>query len=40
MAWGYLALVVDYFCRSILGWSFTLRCRTCDFSPALEIAWY
>jgi len=37
--WAYLTLVVDCFCPSILGWSFTLRCRARDFSPALEIAW-
>ena len=37
--WGYLTLVTDCFCRSILGWSFTLRCRARDFSPALEMAW-
>lgn len=37
--WGYLTVVTDCFCRSILGWSFTLRCRARDFSPALEMAW-
>lgn len=37
--WAYLTLVMDCFCRSILGWSFTLRCRARDFSPALEMAW-
>ena len=31
--------MVDCFCRSILGWSFSLRCRARDFSPALEVAW-
>ena len=37
--WAYLTLVTDCFCRSILGWSFSLRCRARDFSPALEMAW-
>lgn len=37
--WAYLTFVMDCFCRSILGWSFTLRCRARDFSPALEMAW-
>jgi putative transposase len=37
--WAYLTFVVDCFDRSILGWSFTLRCRARDFSPALEMAW-
>lgn len=37
--WAYLVLVTDCFCRSILGWSFSLRCRARDFSPALEMAW-
>jgi putative transposase len=37
--WAYLTLVTDCFCRSILGWSFSLGCRARDFSPALEMAW-
>lgn len=37
--WGYLTIVTDCFCRSILGWRFSLRCRARDFSPALEMAW-
>lgn len=37
--WAYLTAVLDCFDRSILGWSFTPRCRARDFSPALERAW-
>lgn len=37
--WGYLTFIVDCFDRSILGWSFTLRCRARDVTPALEMAW-
>lgn len=33
--WAYLAAVQDTFCRSILGWTFTLRCRATDISPSL-----
>jgi putative transposase len=36
--WAYLVFVVDCYCRSILGWSLSLRCRAPDFSPALERA--
>ncbi len=36
---AYLTAVLDCFDRSILGWSFTPRCRARDFSPAVEHAW-
>jgi hypothetical protein len=31
--------VIDCFDRSILGWSFSLRCRAKDCSPAMAMAW-
>lgn len=34
--WGYFTAVIDCWCRSILGWTFTERCRTLDVVPALE----
>lgn len=37
--WGYFSAVIDCFDRSILAWSFSLRCRTRDLSPAMERAW-
>lgn len=37
--WGYFTAVIDCFDRSILGWSFTNRCRAKDFSPAMTMAW-
>ncbi len=37
--WGYLTAVIDCFDRSILGWSFELRCRAKDCSPAMAMAW-
>lgn len=37
--WAYLTAVLDCFDCSILGWSFTPRCRARDFSPAAEQAW-
>jgi len=37
--WGYLTAVIDCFDRSILGWSFELRCRAIDCSPAMTMAW-
>jgi putative transposase len=37
--WGYLTAVLDRFDRSLLGWSFTPRCRARDVTPALETAW-
>jgi putative transposase len=37
--WGYFTAVIDCYCRSILGWSFTRRCRTVDVIPAMERAW-
>ena len=37
--WGYTLRLPRPHCRSILGWSFTLRYRARDFSPALEMAW-
>jgi len=36
--WAYFTAVLDCFCRSILGWSFTRRCRTLDVVVALETA--
>ena len=36
---GPLHRVIDCFDRSILGWTFTTRCRATDVSPALERAW-
>ena len=37
--WCYFTAVIDCYCRSILGWSFTRRCRTVDVIPAMETAW-
>lgn len=37
--WGYFTAVIDTFDRVLLGWSFTLRCRSVDVSPSLEMAW-
>jgi putative transposase len=37
--WGYFCAVIDCFDRSIIGWTFTLRCRAKDVSPAMEMAW-
>jgi putative transposase len=37
--WGYFTAVIDCFDRSIIGWSFTTRCRAKDFSPAMTMAW-
>ena len=37
--WGYFTAVIDTFDRVLLGWSFTLRCRSADVSPSLEMAW-
>lgn len=37
--WGYFTALIDCFDRSILGWTFRLRCRARDVSPALEMAW-
>lgn len=37
--WGYFTAVIDCFDRSIIGWSFTNRCRAKDFSPAMTMAW-
>jgi len=37
--WGYVTAVIDTFDRVLLGWSFTLRCRSMDVSPSLEMAW-
>ena len=37
--WGYFTAVIDCHDRVLLGWSFTLRCRAADVSPALEMAW-
>ena len=37
--WGYFTAVIDCYDRSLLGWSFTLRCRARDVSPSLEMAW-
>ena len=37
--WGYFTAVIDCFDRVLLGWSFTLRCRSKDISPSLEMAW-
>jgi hypothetical protein len=34
--WGYFTAVLDCYCRSILGWAFTPRCRALDVIPALE----
>lgn len=36
--WAYLVAVEDTFCRSILGWTFTKRCRAADVSPSLVAA--
>jgi putative transposase len=36
--WGYFTAVIDCWCRSILGWTFTSRCRALDVIPALEAA--
>lgn len=37
--WGYFTAVIDTYDRVLLGWSFTLRCRSKDVSPSLEMAW-
>ena len=37
--WGYFTAVIDTYDRVLLGWSFTLRCRSTDVSPSLEMAW-
>jgi len=37
--WAYMTAVIDCYDRSILGWTFTLRCRAKDVSVALEHAW-
>jgi len=37
--WAYFCAVIDCYDRSILGWTFTSRCRARDVSPALEHAW-
>jgi putative transposase len=37
--WAYFSAVIDCFDRSILGWTFTPRCRSKDLSPALARAW-
>jgi putative transposase len=37
--WAYFTAVIDCFDRSILGWTFTARCRAKDLSPALGQAW-
>jgi len=37
--WGYFTAVIDCYDRVLLGWSFTLRCRSTDVSPSLEMAW-
>ncbi len=36
--WAYLTAVIDCYCRTILRWAFTPRCRTLDVIPALEAA--
>jgi putative transposase len=36
--WGYFTAVIDCYCRTILGWTFTRRCRTPDVIVALEAA--
>lgn len=36
--WAYFCGVIDCYDRSLLGWTFTLRCRARDVSPALEQA--
>jgi len=36
--WAYFTAVLDCYCRSILGWTFTRRCRTLDVIVALEAA--
>jgi putative transposase len=36
--WAYFTAVLDCYCRSILGWTFTRRCRTLDVIVALETA--
>lgn len=37
--WAYLTAVIDCFDRTILGWTFTNRCRAKDVSPAMAMAW-
>ncbi len=37
-SWGYFTAVIDCWCRSILGWTFTRRCRALDVIGALETA--
>jgi len=37
--WAYMTAVVDTYCRSILGWTFTRRCRAQDVIGSLEQAW-
>ena len=37
--WGYFTAVIDTYDRVLLGWSFTLRCRSTDVSPSLQMAW-
>jgi putative transposase len=36
--WGYFTVAIDRFDHSLLGWSFTNRCRARDFSPAMTMA--
>jgi len=36
--WSYFTAVIDCYCRTILGWTFTRRCRTLDVLAALEAA--
>lgn len=36
--WSYFTAVIDCYDRTILGWTFTRRCRTLDVLPALEAA--
>ena len=38
-AWAYFCAVIDCYDRSILGWSFTPRCRAIDVIEAVNAAW-
>ena len=37
--WAYYTAVIDCFDRSILGWTFTRRCRALDVIEAVNMAW-
>lgn len=37
--WAYFTAVIDTYCRSMIGWTFTRRCSARDVSPALEMAY-